>query len=387
MTLYLNALGIVNPLGCGKDQVAQNLFAGSQDGLKQNDTYIPDQSVYVGTVNTDLPIIPENLSLHKSGNNQLALMALQEIETDIQKFISEYGNDRIAVVVGTSTSGIGSNEPAIAEKVNTGTFPTDYEYQRQATSDLSQFIQEYLDLSGPAMTVSTACTSGAKAVASAARWIEADICDAAIVGGADSLCGLTLNGFNALDSLSKGKCLPFSVNRDGINIGEGAALFILSRKSGPVEFCGYGETSDAYHISAPSPEGLGAIKAMELAKGDHEVAYINLHGTATQLNDAMEAKAVNELFGNHVSCSSTKPLTGHMLGAAGANELGFLWLSLIHQKLPPHVWDGKSDDALAQLKFVKPDDKLETDDKVLLSNSFAFGGNNICLAVKKARPL
>ena len=384
MTLFLNALGIVNPLGCGKKQVAKNLFAGSQKGLKKNGTYIPNQSVYVGNVDTDLPVIPEKLSIHKSRNNQLALMALQEIESDVQRFISEYGDERIAVVVGTSTSGIGSNEPAIAEKVNNGSFPADYDYQCQETSDLSQFIQNYLNINGPAMTVSTACTSGAKAVAAAARWIEAGICDAAIVGGADSLCGLTLNGFNALDSLSKGKCLPFSENRDGINIGEGAALFILSRKPGPVEFSGYGETSDAYHISAPSPDGIGAIKAMKLAKGDHEVAYVNLHGTATKLNDSMEAKAVKKALGDTVFCSSTKSLTGHMLGAAGANELGFLWLSIIENKLPPHIWDGHADIEIGRMAFTDVGQRLNINNDVLLSNSFAFGGNNICLAVKKA---
>ncbi|MDV7341033.1 beta-ketoacyl-[acyl-carrier-protein] synthase family protein [Terasakiella sp. A23] len=383
MTFYLNALGIVNPLGCGKEAVAANLFAGSQAGLKQNDSYIPDQTVYVGEVDGVLPTIPKHLEEHNSRNNQLALAALSEINEDVSALIAKYGADRIAVVVGTSTSGIGDNEAGIAAKVNDGNFPDDYDYQRQTVSDLSKFIQKYLDLSGPAMTVSTACTSGAKAVASAARWIEAGICDAAIVGGVDSLCGLTLNGFNALDSLSKGKCQPFSKNRDGINIGEGAALFILSRDVGPVEFCGYGETSDAYHISAPAPDGDGALKAMVLAKGDAEVAYVNLHGTATQLNDAMEAKTVNTLLGTDVPCSSTKALTGHMLGAAGSNELGFLWLSLQHNKLPPHVWDAVEDEENPRVRFAKQGEEFDPADKVLLSNSFAFGGNNICLALKK----
>ncbi len=383
MNLYLNALGIVNPLGCGKDEIAKNLFAGSQDGLVPDDTYIAGSSVYVGSVDADLPLIPDDFSVHKSRNNQLALLALQEIETDIQNIITDYGRDRIAVVVGTSTSGIGENEPAIAEKILNGAFPDDYYYQQQAISDLSQFIQEYLGISGPAMTVSTACTSGAKSVAAAARWIEAGICDAAIVGGADSLCGLTLNGFHALDSLSKGVCRPFGRDRDGINIGEGAAFFILSRKLGAVEFCGYGETSDAYHISSPAPDGVGAMRAMDLARGDNAVAYINLHGTATQLNDAMEARAVHSLFGDNVPCSSTKSLTGHMLGASGANELGFLWLSLIHGRLPPHIFDGGVDADLEPLNYVQLGDRLTPSDKLLLSNSFAFGGSNICLAVRR----
>ncbi|WP_417797598.1 beta-ketoacyl-[acyl-carrier-protein] synthase family protein [Terasakiella pusilla] len=383
MTLYLTALGIINPLGQGKDEVAKNLFAGSQAGLIEQDGFLPDQSVYVGAVTGELAQVPDHLKAHDSRNNQLALTALKEIEPEIRKGIATYGADRIAVVVGTSTSGIGSNEPAIRDKVLNGSFPEGYDYQTQATSDLSVFIQDYFDLTGPAMTVSTACTSGAKAVASAARWIEAGVCDLAIVGGADSLCGLTLNGFNALESLSKGVCQPFSQNRDGINIGEGAAFFILSKEAGAVELAGYGETSDAYHISAPSPDGEGAFDAMRQAKGDHEVAYINLHGTATRLNDAMEAKAVARLVGDCVPCSSTKSMTGHMLGAAGANELGFLWLMLREGKLAPHIWDGQQDEESDVIRFAEKGEALDGGNRVLLSNSFAFGGNNICLAVKK----
>lgn len=383
MALYLNALGIINPLGAGKENVAKSLFAGSLHGLRLSDRFIDDKDIYVGEVITDLPSIDPALSLHDSRNNRLALAALNEISADIDKAIADYGRERIAVVVGTSTSGIGDNEAGVAEKVKTGSFPPEYHYQRQTPSDLSSFIQAYLDLQGPAFTVSTACTSGAKAVVSAARLIEAGLCDCAIVGGSDSLCGLTLNGFHALESLSDGKCQPFSKNRDGINIGEGAAFFLLSKTAGPVMLSGYGETSDAYHISAPAPDGEGAYNAMKAAMGEHAVAYVNLHGTATELNDAMEAKAVSNLLGHDVPCSSTKSLTGHMLGAAGANELGFLWLSLVYGQLPPHVWDGVFDPALPKLNFVASGQSFDPHDDVVLSNSFAFGGNNICVALKK----
>ena len=383
MALYLNALGIINPLGAGKEDVAKNLFAGSLHGLHLSDRFISDQDIYVGEVITDLPSIDPAFSLHDSRNNRLALAALNEISADIDKAIADYGRDRIAVVVGTSTSGIGDNEAGVAEKVKTGSFPPEYHYQRQTPSDLSSFIQAYLNLQGPAFTVSTACTSGAKAVVSAARLIEAGLCDCAIVGGSDSLCGLTLNGFHALESLSVSKCQPFSKNRDGINIGEGAAFFLLSKTTGPVMLSGYGETSDAYHISAPAPDGEGAYNAMKAAMGEHAVAYVNLHGTATELNDAMEAKAVSNLLGHDVPCSSTKSLTGHMLGAAGANELGFLWLSLVYGQLPPHVWDGVFDPALPKLNFVASGQSFDPQDGVVLSNSFAFGGNNICVALKK----
>ena len=385
MKLYLNALGMVNPLGVGKTQIAKNLFSGSQLGLEKDTSYIQGREIYVGRASTNVPELPNRVARYQTRNNQLALLALTEIEQDVREAIAQYGTDRIAVVVGTSTSGIGDNEPAIAEKFTTGDFPSGYHYDRQAPSDISSFIQEYFDLHSPAMTIGTACTSSAKAVVSAARLINSGICDAAIVGGVDSLCKLTVNGFNALESISKERANPFSKNRDGINIGEGAAFFLLSRKPSLVKLVGSGETSDAHHISAPNPTGEGALKAMELAIGNHKVGYVNLHGTATRLNDAMEAKAVSELLGADVFCSSTKSLTGHMLGASGANELGFLFLSITHETLPPHIWDGEVDEMLPCLGFVEKQEYCDATNQILISNSFAFGGNNISLAVQREK--
>jgi 3-oxoacyl-[acyl-carrier-protein] synthase-1 len=211
------------------------------------------------------------------------------------------------------------------------------------------------------------------------------------VGGADSLCRLTLNGFASLEALSPGMCNPFSVNRDGINIGEGAAAFLVTPDPEAVELLGIGETSDAFHVSAPDPEGAGAEAAMrealiDAAIGADRVGYINLHGTATPLNDSMESLAVAAVFPDTVPCSSTKALTGHLLGAAGATEAAYLWLTL-HPgfnpgRLPPHVWDGAADPELAPLDLVARDTPYSAGAPgVMMSNSFAFGGNNASLVL------
>ena len=389
--IYLNALGIVSPLGVGKESVAKALFAGSQDGMVEESDLLQEGKTFVGRVSAKLPKLSKEYFKYNCRNNRMTLLALQEIEDNIQSAIKTYGDDRIAVVLGTSTSGIGDNESGISHKVETGKFPSDYHFERQETASISNFVQKFYGLTGPALTVSTACTSGAKALASACRMIRAGVCDAAIVGGCDSLCKLTLNGFKSLESLSEELCQPLSKNRDGINIGEGGAFFLISKDTGPVEVAGVGETSDAHHISAPAPDGKGAIRAMEIAleksnANADDVAYINLHGTATSLNDAMEAKAVSNVLRSDVPCSSTKTMTGHMLGAAGAVELGFLWLTLQDEyskgQLPPHIWDGEADDEIAALNFSNLTTKRHPDKRIMLSNSFAFGGNNICVALR-----
>ncbi|WP_369434677.1 beta-ketoacyl synthase N-terminal-like domain-containing protein [Psychromonas sp. MME1] len=220
---------------------------------------------------------------------------------------------------------------------------------------------------------------------SAKRLLKAGLVDAVLVGGADSLCKLTLNGFHALEALSSSLCNPFSTNRNGINIGEGAAFMLLSTKqsSNNIALLGVGDSSDAHHISAPHPQGLGAISAMQKALHDaqlnaHDIGYINAHGTATPLNDAMESKAIYRLFQDAVPVSSTKPLTGHTLGTASILEASICCL-LLQEKLnlPIQINDGIFDTNMAPIKLVTTKQPLQK--KALLSNSFAFGGNNVSL--------
>lgn len=385
MKLHLNALGIVNPLGQGKREVAGALFSGSRSGLLQRADLLVERSIRVGVVAATLPEVPKRLAHFDCRNNRLALAALNEIEDDIARIAERLGPHRVAVVMGTSTSGIAEAEAAVAQRVASGKWPTDFRSSRQEIGNLAAFVADYFDLEGPAYTISTACSSSARVFASAQRLIDSGLCDAAVVGGVDTLCRMTLGGFDSLQALSQDYCNPFSRNRDGINIGEGAAVFVMTSVESAVSLLGVGESSDAYHVSSPHPDGDGAVLAMLRAleaanlKPD-QIDYINLHGTATELNDAMEARAVNKVFGSRTLCSSTKSITGHMLGAAGANEVAFLWLMLepnfANSMVPPHVWDGEIDPAIPPLNLATTESRIRHSSIAALSNSFAFGGSN-----------
>lgn len=391
MPLYLTALGIVNALGSGKKEVARHLFAASRHGIRLRDDLIPSTVACVGSVEVTLPDVPPALRHYDCRNNRLALAALRQIAPEIAAAIGRYGAGRIAVVLGTSTSGVGEGEAALGRRLASGAWPAGFAYSQQEPGNLALFVAKLLGLGGPAYTVHTACSSSGKAFAAAERLIGAGFCDAALVGGADALCGLTLNGFHALQALSPTPCNPFSANRCGTNIGEGAALFLLEPARGPVALLGVGESSDAFHVSAPEPSGAGARLAMERALtaaglSAEAIGYVNLHGTATPLNDAMEGKAVAGLFGPRTPCSSTKGMTGHTLGAAGAMEAAFLWLALDPAcsagVLPPHVWDGEPDPDIPALGIVGRGAESPADERIaMLSNSFAFGGSNVSLVL------
>ncbi|HLW70757.1 MAG TPA: beta-ketoacyl-[acyl-carrier-protein] synthase family protein [Candidatus Binataceae bacterium] len=391
MKLHLNALGVINPLGRSKHEVARNLFAGSRTGLISRNELLPDRSVRVGVVSGPLPELPARLAPLDCRNNRLALAAIGQIENDIRAIAARVGPHRVAVVMGTSTSGIADGEAALLQRITKGEWPEEFRYSRQEIGNLAGCVAAYLELSGPAYTVATACSSSAKVFASAQRLIAAGLCDAAVVGGADTLCRMTLGGFDSLELLAKDYCNPFSRNRDGINIGEGAAVFLMTTEESAVSLLGVGESSDAYHVSSPHPEGEGAALAMTRAlEAAHlrpeQIDYINLHGTATALNDAMEARAINRIFSERTPCSSTKSITGHLLGAAGANEAAFLWLMLdagfASGCVPPHVWDGEIDPAIPRLNLVPPQFHLgHSTRRAALSNSFAFGGSNASLVL------
>ena len=394
MTAYLNALGVICALGRGQDEVARNLFAGDCSGMQRESGWVPDRSLTVGAVHGALASIPSGLNPQSSRNNQLLLEAALQIEDDIRQAIRAFGPDRVAIVLGTSTSGIDEASRGIAHYLQTQHFPGDYDYQQQELSAPATFLAEWLNVSGPAYVISTACTSSARALMSAQRLLDMNLCDVVLCGGVDSLCALTLNGFSALEAVAQERCNPFSINRRGINIGEAAVLFVMSKqpaKTHAIALLGAGASSDAHHISAPEPTGRGAVQAMRTALNraqlqPQHIGYLNLHGTATQHNDAMESQAVTQVFPDGVPCSSTKPMTGHTLGAAGALEAAFCWLSLNRNNaLAPHVWDAQPDPALPALSWVTPGQTLTSDTKrCLMSNSFAFGGNNVSLIIGDA---
>ncbi|HUB89608.1 MAG TPA: beta-ketoacyl-ACP synthase, partial [Dyella sp.] len=353
--------------------------------------WIPHHAPPLGSVRAELPRVPDTLRHRDNRNNRLLLAAALEIDADIRAAITRYGSARIGVVLGTSTTGIEEATHGIAAYRRDGAWPADYHYSHQELGGPAEYLAEWLGLSGPCYGISTACTSGARALMSAQRLLRMGLCDAVLCGGVDTLCRLAINGFHALEAVDLQRCDPFSRHRRGINIGEAAALFLMTREAGPVQLLGGGASSDAYHMSSPDPQGAGARKAMHDALRNAgleatQIDYINLHGTATEHNDSMESQAVACVFGPAVPCSSTKSLTGHTLAAAGALEAAFCWLSLTdtraERRLPPHVWDGEADPALPALCFTRAGSHLPVGGRrYLMSNSFAFGGNNAALIV------
>lgn len=393
MITYLHDLGLVCALGSGAPAVSRALLAADSSGMREATQWVSGRRLTLGAVCDPLPAMPAGMAAAQSRNNQLLLAAALQIEAPIRLAIARYGAARIGVVLGTSTSGIDEASQCIAIEQRSGALPDDYRYSQQELVAPAAFLSQWLQLSGPSYVISTACTSSARALLSAQRLLRLGLCDAVLCGGVDSLCRLTLNGFCSLEAVADGLCNPFSANRNGINIGEGAALFLLTRERlapGPaIALLGAGASSDAYHISAPEPQGLGAQAAMRQALASAGLAasaidYLNLHGTATRHNDAMESLAVQAVFPAGVPCSSTKPLSGHTLGAAGALEAAFGWLCLSPYNaagvLPAHRWDGQADPQLPALHLVEAGQGWrQPGPRRVMSNSFAFGGNNLSL--------
>lgn len=391
MSVFLSDLGIINALGSTRESVLRKLLAGDQSGMQSCGPLLTGRSGIVGRVRDKLPDLPEHLGEFSCRNNQLLAAAALQITAQIEALKVRYGSERIAVLIGTSTSGIAAGEMAIGELSRTGAMPAEYHYRQQEIGSAAEFLARFTAVAGPRYTISTACSSSAKVFASGRRLLDAGICDAVIVGGGDSLCELTVNGFDSLESMAPGICNPFSINRNGINIGEGAALFLMSREECPVRLLGVGESSDAYHMSAPEPSGKGAELAIRAALADaqidpRDVGYLNLHGTATPKNDAMESCVVDRIFGPDTPCSSTKSQIGHTLGAAGAQETGLCWLLLnemnADKRLPKHLWDGESDPDIARIGLTTGESRWERG--IVMSNSFAFGGSNVSVIIGRS---
>lgn len=393
MKLYLNECGIVCALGDSHEQVKRALFAG-ESGIAPTDAWSPGRVLPLGRVLTALPDSAALPLGQRSRNNQLALAALAQIRAAVDAAVLRYGSNRIGIVIGTSTSGIAETEAALHAHFTGAALPAEFHYAQQEMGSPAAMLAHELNVTGPAYAHSSACASGAKALASAARLIRMGLCDAVVTGGVDTLCGFTVAGFSALESVSSARCNPLSANREGINIGEGAALFLMTREPAAVALCGWGEASDGHHMSAPDPAGSGARLAITeaLARAGIDAAqidYINLHGTATIQNDAMESRVVHDLFGPAVPVSSTKGFTGHALGAAAALEAALIWLAMQDDNpeglLPPHLWDGMPDPALPALNVAAPGARLGRPLDWALSNSFAFGGSNATLVLGRTR--
>lgn len=389
--VFLNEVGIVCSLGRGKREVAAGLFAELPAGITGNRS-LTGSVQQVGEVSADLSY-DDDLPVHmRSRTTSLLLTALAEIRPAVDEVVDRYGKARVGIVLGTASSGMREAEAAISDYVASGQVSPYFHLQQQELGTPALALSRLLRLAGPAVMISTACSSSAKAAASAARLLQARICDAVICGGTDALSRLTMEGYRALGAVSSERCNPMSVNRNGTNIGEGAALFLATREPGEVRLAGWGECSDAYHMVTPEPAGRGVVAAMAGAIAGagirpRDIDYVNLHATGTVQNDAMESLAVQSFLGRSVPASSTKPLTGHTLGAAGAIDLALCWLTLLdeRQRLPPHWWDGAQDPKLPVLNLVQPGQTLQPAPRFVISNSLAFGGSNIAVLLAGSR--
>jgi 3-oxoacyl-[acyl-carrier-protein] synthase-1 len=385
-SLTLSHYTLVSALGPGLDATLKALRE-RRSGLRPCDFLDAGLSTYIGRVDglEETPITGE-LSLFDCRNNRLAQMALRQdgFEQAVAAARERYGAQRMGVIIGTSTSGILETELAYRRRdPETGALPPTFSYQHtHNTFSVADFTRRYLALAGPSLAISTACSSSTKVFASAQRLIDSGLCDAVVVGGVDSLCLTTLYGFSSLELVSDLPCRPADARRNGISIGEAGGFALLERsRAGEVALLGYGESTDAYHMSSPHPEGRGATLAMRRALERAGIApdridYINLHGTATRANDIAEDRAIVGLFGNATPSSSIKGWTGHTLGAAGIVNAIVSCLCIREGFAPASLNTEMLDPEIAGWILL---DELERPIDYVLSNAFGFGGNNASL--------
>ena len=383
--LPITAFALTNALGTTTREVLDALFAG-QTGLSPCRWPLPF-ATFAGEVAGVLEPLGNRERAFDSRTARLLARPLAELEIPIASAIRRWGADRIGLILGTSTGGIAETEKAFDAFCQGRALPDDFDFEHQhAFHGLVDFARHRTGIAGPAFAISTACSSSGKVFGSAQRLIESGLCDGVLVGGADSLCQTTLRGFGSLQVVSPRRCRPFCADRDGLNIGEGAALLLLERAGEPrAHLIGVGESSDAYHMSHPHPEGKGALAAMRSALTQaglqpNEVDHVNAHGTGTQANDLIEGRAIAHLFEHDVPVVSTKAYTGHLLGAGGATEAIFACAALEAGRVPRALDTEPLD---PELDIFLPDRALDRPLRAILSNSFAFGGSNVSVLLGK----
>lgn len=385
--LPITALATASPLGLGLDAALSALRQG-QSGLRPNDFADGVLPTWIGRVDDiEACPLPASLQAYDCRNNRLAHLGLEQdgFRAAVARARQRWGGARIGVFLGTTTSGILATEQAYQARGADGALPAGFDYAHShSLYSVTDYVRTSLQLAGPAYSISTACSSSAKVFAAASRMIAAGVCDAAVIGGVDSLCHSILYGFNSLALLSGQPCRPWDAQRDGLSLGEAAGFALLEREAeSDIALLGYGESADAYHMSSPHPAGAGALLAMRAALQHAEldpqaIDYVNLHGTASPANDRAEDQAVSQLFGTDIACSSTKGHTGHTLGAAGITEAILCALTLRSGIAPATLHQRQADPALrcrvlTQAKPLHP--------QRVMSNSFGFGGDNCALVL------
>lgn len=389
--VYITARSVICSLGLGCEQLAGALHE-KRSGLRACDFDPARPEGFLGRVaGIESQPLPQALARFDCRNHRLANAALgaDGFDRAVNRAASRYGADRVAVLVGTSTSGILSTEEAYRDRQADGALPDRFDYRHAHNyGALPGFVRERLALSGPVQCLSTACSSSAKVFASAARWLALGLCDAAVVGGVDSLCGTTLHGFHALEVVSPSACRPFDVARSGISLGEAAAFLLLepeppsrSRADRTAVLLGCGESADAWHMSAPHPDGIGAIQSMSAALQASglraaQIDFTCAHGTATRANDEIEARAIRTVLGPQAVATSTKGTTGHTLGAAGALSSVIAVLAIEDGFVPATVNTATVDPACPVSVPLKTRRQQVSG---VMVNAFGFGGNNCSL--------
>jgi 3-oxoacyl-[acyl-carrier-protein] synthase-1 len=384
--IYLSSPGLICCAGQEKHELYESCLTGNQKGIVQTELQNSCGKKFPAGLITCEPTkvkFTKQLPPAYTGETKIIRIidaAVEQIRAEIERAIAAYGREKIGVYLGSCDNG--SEGSLIAHKffLANNAFPDDYDLRYQSASFPAEYIAEKFGLSGPVFTLATACASGASAIIRGAELIRGGVCSAVIVGGADIVSETVLSGFHALEAVSDELTNPFSKNRKGINLGEGAAFFLLdTAENYAVELLGTGESADAYHMTAPSADG--PARAMKAALCDaqmvpEQIDYINLHGTGTQLNDKAESLALEAVFKKIPPVSSTKPITGHTLGAAGALEAAICWSVLTERRgFPVHCWDGIRDEEIS----VVPGNSGERHPSICMSNSFAFGGCNASL--------
>ncbi len=389
--LFIQDFNAVCALASGREAIWKKLLAGDRSAVRERT--FGKLSRYAALLAPGLTEVPVENPFFDNRVNRISLNALQAMRPKIEEAVRKYGKDRIGVFLGSCDNGSEASLAALQTFSQTGSFPENYSMEMQQADFPARFIADYFGFNNVIQTHSTACASSASAFASARHMIYAGVCDAAIVGGADIVSLPVMLGFSSLEAVSPEPCNPFSANRSGITLGEAGAFFLVTKEAegASLKIAGIGESADADHMTAPRADGAGAILAMRAALLDAELSpsqihYLNLHGTGTKLNDAMESLAVASVFSGALPVSSTKAMTGHTLGAAGALELAICGMTLLQtgneKFLPPHLFDGVHDEALPELNLV-PMRYAVNEIARCMSNSFAFGGCNVSLVMEK----
>ncbi len=397
MKIYLSNPALICCAGANARDFFKAVVSGDQSGIKKTECSLSGEdgkkSFFAGKIDSSL--LKPTDSKFDSRFLQVLDAGLEQLKKSVETAVKKYGKDRIAVCVGQCDNGSELSFKANKVLFETGTLPADYDLTAQGAQVPAMYISKKIGVTGPSLSFATACSSSAGAIIKAKELIKAGIADAVIAGGADIVSDTVLLGFNSLEAIDTQKITdPFSKNRNGITLGEASAFFVLSRddiENTKIILAGTGESCDASHMTAPLADGSGAESAIKAALKDAgidaaEIDYVNMHGTGTHLNDSMEGKGINRVFGEYrVPVSTTKPVTGHTLGAAGALELAACFFAIKEQKLPVQVWDGEFDTEIPELNIVTKgkEMKLTRPVKTCMSNSFAFGGANASLIIRE----